>query len=370
MAPSRLSKFSLDDDARLRVSSSQVKRAMSNHVSGAVNSIKDTKTRIKDLASRRDKLKREIVQFVQTLIAKLYLGQVDPHKCAALSDSESTSDEDESGDADISENEDGEDDGGDDMEVEADGSTAQESKNDSDDVLNTGRLFVRNLPYTAMETKRTRGITYIFYPTSECAARSDTSHLPKTFKQKREEQRKASEAGGNTKSWNSLFMRSDTVLENIVRVYGVTKSEFLDREAEDPVVRLALAETKVIAQTKEALAKAGVNVASLEKFASGQGDEQNLSKHTLFVKNLPFASTEKELAQMFGKFGSLDKIILPTTKTMALDDDSDMECELEASPVVGVDAVVEATAHVKVRRRYKINTLDMPNPPPNPSTAI
>lgn len=41
--------------------------------------------------------------------------------------------------------------------------------------------------------------------------RDDTANLPKTFKQKKEEQRKASEAGGNTKSWNSLFMRPDTV---------------------------------------------------------------------------------------------------------------------------------------------------------------
>ncbi|CAF1750514.1 unnamed protein product, partial [Brassica oleracea var. botrytis] len=38
-----------------------------------------------------------------------------------------------------------------------------------------------------------------------------TCNIPKTFKQKREEQRKASEAGGNTKAWNSLFMRPDTV---------------------------------------------------------------------------------------------------------------------------------------------------------------
>lgn len=41
--------------------------------------------------------------------------------------------------------------------------------------------------------------------------RDDTSNLAKTFKQKKEEQRKASEAGGNTKAWNSLFMRQDTV---------------------------------------------------------------------------------------------------------------------------------------------------------------
>ncbi|ESQ43362.1 hypothetical protein EUTSA_v10014694mg [Eutrema salsugineum] len=36
------------------------KRAMSDHVNGAVNFIKDTQTRIKDLAARRDEMKREI----------------------------------------------------------------------------------------------------------------------------------------------------------------------------------------------------------------------------------------------------------------------------------------------------------------------
>ncbi|EFH47708.1 predicted protein [Arabidopsis lyrata subsp. lyrata] len=148
--------------------------------------------------------------------------------------------------------------------------------------------------------------------------RDNSSNLPKSFKQKREEQRKASEACGNTKAWNSFFMRPDTILENLVRSYGVTKSELLDRECEDPAVRLALGETKVIMETKEALAKAGVRVASLEEFAARKGDEKNRSKHILLVKNLPFASTEKELAQMFRKFGSLDKIILPPTKTMAL----------------------------------------------------
>ncbi|CAH2074076.1 unnamed protein product, partial [Thlaspi arvense] len=256
------------------------------------------------------------------------------------------------------------------MEVEADGKMAQESKADSDDVLVTGRLFVHNLAYQATEeelmehfskfgeisevhlvidkeTKRATGTAFILYLIPESAARAmegfdnsffqgrvlrvspakhrETSHrqvnhdVPKTtFKQKREEERKASEAGGNTKAWNSLFMRSDTVVENMVRMYGVSKSELLDRECEDPAVRLALAETKVIAETKEALAKAGVNVTSLEAFATGKGDDKKRSKHILLVKNLPFASTEKELAQMFGKYARLDKIILPPTKTMAL----------------------------------------------------
>ncbi|XP_010491106.1 PREDICTED: multiple RNA-binding domain-containing protein 1-like [Camelina sativa] len=258
------------------------------------------------------------------------------------------------------------------MEVEADGKMAQELKtDDSDDVLNTGRLFVRNLPYTTTEeeltehfskfgeisevhlvldreTKRSKGMAYILYLIPESAVRAmdalddsafqgrrlhilpakpreksdkqvnDSCNLPKTFKQKREEQRKASEAGGNTKAWNSLFMRPDTILENIVRMFGVKKSEILDRECENPAVNLALAETKVIMETKEALAKAGVRVTSLEKFAEGKGDEKNRSNHILLVKNLPFASTENELAQKFGKFGSIDKVVLPPTKTIAL----------------------------------------------------
>lgn len=33
----------------------------------------------------------------------------------------------------------------------------------------------------------------------------------KTFKQKKEKERKALEASGNTQAWNSLFMRPDTV---------------------------------------------------------------------------------------------------------------------------------------------------------------
>ncbi|CAG7887072.1 unnamed protein product [Brassica rapa] len=301
------------------------------------------------------------------------------------SDSESGSDEDKADDDDgeagadtrispVDGDDDEVEEGGDEdaMEVgeEDDGKMAQDSKADSDDVLQTGRLFVRNLPYTATEedlmehfspfgeisevhlvldreTKRSKGVAYILYQVPEHAARAmevldndffqgrllhvlpskprvtfdkqvdETSNLSKTFKQKKEEARKASEAGGNTKAWNSLFMRQDTILENTVRVYGVSKSELLDRESDDPAVRLALAETKVIAETKEALAKAGVNVAALEAFATGKGDEKNRSKHILLVKNLPFASTEKELAQMFGKFG-IEKIILPPTKTMAL----------------------------------------------------
>ncbi|XP_065620829.1 multiple RNA-binding domain-containing protein 1 isoform X2 [Quercus suber] len=253
------------------------------------------------------------------------------------------------------------------------GHLASSLKDEKEVVLETGRLFVRNLPYTANEeeleehfskfgdvsqvhividkdTKRSKGIAYIRYAVAESAMRAleeldnsdfqgrllhvlpakekissdqqgtdvSVAQTPKNFKQKREEERKASEASGDTRAWNSFFMHSDTVVENIARKYGVSKSELLDREADDLAVRIALAETQVIAETKKALTNAGVNVSSLEEYAAGKVDGVKRSNHVLLVKNLPYGSSENELAKMFSKFGSLDKIILPPTKTLAL----------------------------------------------------
>jgi len=89
-------------------------------------------------------------------------------------------------------------------------------------------------------------------------------------------------------------------------------------EADDVAANVALGETDVISDTKNAFKKAGVNVESLEELAKGKVDGVKRSNHVLLAKNLPYDATENELAKMFGKFGSLDKIILPSTKTLAL----------------------------------------------------
>ncbi|KAL0398082.1 UNVERIFIED_CONTAM: putative RNA-binding protein 19 [Sesamum radiatum] len=232
--------------------------------------------------------------------------------------------------------------------------STQENKNE--EVLESGRLFIRNLPYTATEeeleehfskygtisqvhividkdTRRSKGIAFVLFALPESAARAleemDSSifqgrvndadrQSSKTFKQQRDAERKASEASGNTRAWNSLFMRPDTVVENIARKFGVSKSELLDRESDDLAVRIALGETQVIAETKKALSNAGVNISSLEEFAAGKTDGLKRSNHVILVKNLPYGSSESELSNMFGKFGSLERIVLPPTKTLAL----------------------------------------------------
>eukprot|EP00854_Cymbomonas_tetramitiformis_P002948 gene2948-3763_t len=87
------------------------------------------------------------------------------------------------------------------------------------------------------------------------------------FKQEREKQMKAN--ANDKKSWNSLFMRADTVAAAVADRFGVTKSNLLDPEAGDAAVRLALGETHIIAETKQALSSEGVDVALLEAAASG-----------------------------------------------------------------------------------------------------
>nr|DAD24360.1 TPA_asm: hypothetical protein HUJ06_025824 [Nelumbo nucifera] len=108
------------------------------------------------------------------------------------------------------------------------------------------------------------------------------------------------------------------VVENIARECGVSKSDLLDREADDLAVRIALGETHVITKTKKALENAGVNITALEELAARKAGNVRRSNHVLIVKNLPYGSSEGDLANMFAKFGSLDKIILPPTKTLAL----------------------------------------------------
>ncbi|XP_050368139.1 multiple RNA-binding domain-containing protein 1 [Argentina anserina] len=277
-------------------------------------------------------------------------------------DEEAEVDEEEAGEEGVQEDEDG--------EVLAQSDPASVSKEEKDEMLDTSRLFVRNLPFSATEDEleehfskfgdakvhlvidkelnRSKGIAYVLYSQPESAQRAleeldgsifqgrllhvmpskqkhpapgaddSANQASKSLKQQREEKRKASEASGDTRAWNSLFIRTETAVDHLARKFGVSKSDFLDPQADDVAVHVAQAETQVIAQTKKALTNAGVNIESLENFAAKKGGDMKRSNHVLLVKNLPYGSSDSELGNMFGKFGTLDKIIMPPTKTLAL----------------------------------------------------
>ena len=274
----------------------------------------------------------------------------------------------------------------------------EQNKEDEDEdpmalIASTGRLFVRNLPYSAAEedlkaafevhgavadchivldkaTRQSKGYALIQFERDEDAVAAFTDMdgsifmgrllhiLPghkaprhaqdsdddgtgngggtdgtSSYKRRKEAELKA--AAGNTVAWNSLFMRSDTVAEAVAALYGVSKADLLDPTAPDMAVRLALGETQVIAETKAALAKEGVDVEALEKAAAAaggakKGNEQNQqqtpssrngiarSDRVLIIKNLPYSTDASELESLLSGPGPLARLTLPPTKTLAI----------------------------------------------------
>lgn len=77
----------------------------------------------------------------------------------------------------------------------------------------------------------------------------------------------------NTSSWNSLYLNNDTVMKVITEKLGVKASDILDVESGNMAVRLALAETEVLEDTKKWLESQGVKLEVLEVIAMN-GDEK------------------------------------------------------------------------------------------------
>ena len=77
----------------------------------------------------------------------------------------------------------------------------------------------------------------------------------------------------NTSSWNSLYLNNDTVMKVITEKLGVKASDILDVESGNMAVRVALAETEVLEDTKKWLESQGVKMEVLEVIAMN-GDEK------------------------------------------------------------------------------------------------
>jgi len=256
---------------------------------------------------------------------------------------------------------------------------------DMEALSETGRIFVRNLPYTATEeevadlfqkfgklsavhilvdksTRRSKGLAYVTFVLPEDGVKAMEAcdgaifqgrllHLlpakrapqlsttmggvgrdpnvanadekgdkKNAFKTDRQAERKAD--AGNTKAWNSLFMRQDTVAAAIAAHYGITKAELLESEADDIAVRMALGEAQVIATTKQQLKEAGVDTESLENSAASSGAKSistvKRSNCVLLLKNLPYEAEEDELRELCEKYGGVSRFVLPDTRTLAV----------------------------------------------------
>ena len=246
-------------------------------------------------------------------------------------------------------------------------STQKETQklNESDEIMDTGRLFVRNLSYTVTEEEledifrkygevvessipidyvshRSKGFGYVTFLLPEHALKAYASmngtslkgrtvHImpakeaptkPKaeiadkefktTYQKKKQEEMKSS----STKSynWNSLFIGANTVADSLSNRYGVRKQEILTAsgKGESLPVRIALGETKLVNETKQFLIDHGVNLDAFNQKTVKR------SKTVILAKNLPVGTSKEELETLFTKNAPIDRLVMPPTGLSAL----------------------------------------------------
>ncbi|VDN95672.1 unnamed protein product [Brugia pahangi] len=224
-------------------------------------------------------------------------------------------------------------------------------------ILETGRLFVRNLPYVCSDedlrylfkkygeisdlqmivSKKTglcKGfaiVTYVF-PESAVAAFSalDGSILKGRMlhilpgEEKREMEQiditgksafqktkvaKLKKEAGKSHSWNTLFLGANAVAETLAEKLDVEKSDLLLGQGEISAgVRMALAETRLVSETREYLLANGI---CLDVFSRPATKRSNT---VIIIKNLTTKVDTEELKRMFARHGPVKQLLMPPGK--------------------------------------------------------
>ncbi|XP_068166711.1 probable RNA-binding protein 19 [Antennarius striatus] len=228
---------------------------------------------------------------------------------------------------------------------------------EEEDVAESGRLFIRNLPYTCTEeeikmlfskygplsevhfpidglSKKPKGFAFITYMIPENAVTALTQldghifqgrmlHLlPSTLKKekacpsdaggpgsssyKRQKDAKSKASSSSSHNWNTLFLGTSAVADAIAEKYNTTKSQVLDHESKGSIaVRMALGETQIVQETRQFLVDNNVSLDSFSQAAAPR------STTVILVKNLPAGVTVSELEELFSPHGSLGRVLLP-----------------------------------------------------------
>ncbi|KAM3069301.1 Multiple RNA-binding domain-containing protein 1 [Clarireedia jacksonii] len=226
-------------------------------------------------------------------------------------------------------------------------------------IRSNGRLFVRNLPYSATEddlrkhfeqygsleevhlpvdSKGTsKGFVLVQYSDPDAAAEAyhnldgepfqgrllhiipaaakrdnklDEFAIAKLPLKKQRLIKKKAESTSSTFNWNSLYMNQDAVNSSVADRLGISKSELLDPTSADAGVKQAIAETSVIQETKVYFAKNGVDLDAFKRRERGDT--------AILVKNFPYGMTLEELRKLFEDFGQVIRVLMPPSGTIAI----------------------------------------------------
>ena len=147
--------------------------------------------------------------------------------------------------------------------------------------------------YSALDGTIFQGRLLHILPAKDQAIREEptdgSGSSSSSYKAKKEKELKAQSSSAY--NWNSLFIRSDAVLDAVAARLGVPKSSIMNgQESDSLATRLAIAETHIIQETREYLESEGV---FLDAFINNSSVER--SKTVILVKNMPFEVEGEEL---------------------------------------------------------------------------
>lgn len=233
---------------------------------------------------------------------------------------------------------------------------------DDEGITESGRIFVRNLPFSTLEeelrqlfgeygpltevaipldktTNKSTGLAFVTYMLPEhavkafqaldgqifqgrllhlLAARARRSHTDKHPAQissfKKAAASKTRSAAGSSHNWNALFLGTNAVVDVMAGKYSADKSAILDPSSAgtSAAVRVALGETQIVRETREFLQRQGVNLDLFEQKVSKR------SQTVILVKNLPSGTVSSDIVKLFDPFGQLLQVILPPAAITAM----------------------------------------------------
>lgn len=96
----------------------------------------------------------------------------------------------------------------------------------------------------------------------------------------------------------------------------ISKSDILNPESENAAVKLALAETHIINETKAYLESHGVLLDSFSTL-TGSGHIRR-SNTVILVKNIPYGTSAETIREMFEMYGELSRVLIPPAGTIAV----------------------------------------------------
>ena len=100
------------------------------------------------------------------------------------------------------------------------------------------------------------------------------------------------------------------MLSSIADRMNISKADILNPESDNAAVKLALAETHVINETKAFLESQGVILSAFSSRAR--------SDTTILVKNIPYGTTASQIRELFEPHGKLERVVVPPAGTMAI----------------------------------------------------